>query len=224
MTDLDLALTYIPNSTRALVAALFAVDSALGNVVRTTSEPMIGQIRLAWWRERMAEIDDGIVAVEPRLQALAEAIAASPLSGTMIAPLADFWVPVLDPFPWDDGEVQGWIARRGAELFGWAAIIVDPGCSAEDLRIAAVAGAYWAGMDVARHISDPDEREILRDVVLFDEDQWQERNVPLRLRPLTMLGLLAQRDARLYPSMEPEATPARAWAMLRHRLTGKIRI
>jgi hypothetical protein len=42
------------------------------------------------------------------------------------------------------------------------------------------------------------------------------------LRPLTMLSALAARDQRRPWPPEPEATPQRAWAILRHRLTGKL--
>ena len=44
----------------------------MADVVRTTSEPMLGAIRLAWWRERLEELDDGAPPPpEPRLQAVA---------------------------------------------------------------------------------------------------------------------------------------------------------
>jgi hypothetical protein len=43
--------------------------------------------------------------------------------------------------------------------------------------------------------------------------------IPRRLRPLTSLAVLARRDLE---RREPEATPARAWALLRHRLTGRL--
>jgi hypothetical protein len=42
------------------------------------------------------------------------------------------------------------------------------------------------------------------------------------LRPLTALGRLAARDIQQFPSIEPEATPARAIALLFHRLFGFI--
>ena len=42
------------------------------------------------------------------------------------------------------------------------------------------------------------------------------------LRPLTALARLAARDARQAPRVEPEATPARAAALLSHRLFGIV--
>ncbi|HEU0284996.1 MAG TPA: hypothetical protein VFR52_07635, partial [Sphingomicrobium sp.] len=47
---------------------------------------------------------------------------------------------------------------------------------------------------------------------------------PPALRPLTALTALAVRDlARGGPPFEPEATPGRALALIRHRWTGRIR-
>jgi len=44
---------------------------------------------------------------------------------------------------------------------------------------------------------------------------------PKPLRPLTALARLAARDVR-HPEIEPEATPARAVALLSHRLFGTV--
>jgi hypothetical protein len=43
--------------------------------------------------------------------------------------------------------------------------------------------------------------------------------VPRRVRALTGLAALAKRD---FGRREPEGTPARAWTLLRHRLTGRV--
>ena len=47
----------------------------------------------------------------------------------------------------------------------------------------------------------------------------QVRGIPARYRPLTALAVLALRDLR---RNEPEATPGRAFALLRHRWSGRI--
>ena len=39
------------------MTALFRISAAMGDVLRTTSDPMIAQIRLAWWRERLEELE-----------------------------------------------------------------------------------------------------------------------------------------------------------------------
>ena len=216
MTDLELALHYIPRPQRQQVADLFALDAALGNVVRTTREPMVGRIRLAWWRERLAEIDQGIVPAEPTLEAIAQLVAASPLTGALLSELADRWEPLLEDFPWR-GETIGAVAGRGSTLFGFASNIL--GAAQPD--VAKLAGSLWSLVDVARHCSDAESRFLLVDVARGRIGEFRG-NVDASLRPLTMLGLLAKRDIERWPEIEPEAIPGRAWVLVRHKLTGRL--
>ena len=52
-----LALSYAPGAARDGMAALFALDDQLAGVVRTTRDPMVGQLRLTWWHEALAALD-----------------------------------------------------------------------------------------------------------------------------------------------------------------------
>jgi phytoene synthase len=216
MRDLDLALSYVPRPQRFQVADLFALDAALGNVVRTTREPMVGRIRLAWWRERLEDIDRGVVPAEPQLEATARLVARTSLTGAMLAELVERWEPLLDDFPWR-GDTVGAVAGRGSILFGFAAAILG-GDRPETAR---AAGSLWALVDVARHCSDEESRHLLIDVARGQIDGLRGI-VEAEIRPLTMLGLLARRDLERWPQIEPEATPGRAWVMIRHKLTGRL--
>ena len=195
---------------------MFALDSALGNVVRATREPMVGRIKLAWWRERLEEIDQGIVPAEPQLEAIAEVVVHTPLTGAILSELASKWEWLLAEFPWDEETIEA-VAGRGALLFGFAATILG----AEETEQASLAGSLWSLVDVARHCSDERSREALIDSARAMFGDVQGTADPAT-RPLTMLGLLARRDVERWPEIEPEATPGRAWVMIRHRLTGKL--
>lgn len=216
MRDLDLVLTYVPRPQRFQLADLFALDAALGNVVRTTREPMVGRIRLAWWRERLGDIDQGVVLAEPRLEATAGLVAQTSLTGAMLAELVDRWEPLLDDFPWS-GETIGSVAGRGAILFGYAGAILG----GEQGEVARAAGSLWALVDVAKHCSDEGSRHLLIDVARGQLDGFRG-TAQSEVRPLTMLGLLARRDIKRWPEIEPDATPGRAWLMIRHKLTGHL--
>ena len=216
MRDLDLALSYVPRPQRFQLAELFALDAALGNVVRTTREPMVGRIRLAWWRERLEEIDRGIVPAEPQLEATARLVTKTRLTGTELSGLVERWEYLLADFPWG-GETVGAVAARGAILFGFAATILG----GDRPEMARVAGSLWALVDVARHCSEEESRHLLIEVA---RGQLAGFLGPAEseVRPLTMLGLLARRDLERWPQVEPEATPGRAWLMIRHKLTGHL--
>ncbi len=63
-----LALAYAPGRTRLAWLALLALDSRLAGVLRSASEPMLAQIRLAWWRDMLARSE----ADRPRRRTLAQ--------------------------------------------------------------------------------------------------------------------------------------------------------
>jgi len=179
--------------------ALFAIDDAMADIVAQSTQPALGAIKLAWWRERLEELDQGKVPAEPRLQTAADELLPRGVIGADLAKLEDGWAALLDQQP-DESR----IAERGAQLFGMAAILLGADFN-DDV---AWAGRLFSSVDVVRRgLSNavPDRPDLGQ--VVIDRP----------LRPLTALSALAARG-----SLEPEATPGRAWALLRHRLTGRI--
>lgn len=215
--DLGLALSYVPLRNRGALAALFAIDRAMADVVRTTKEPMLGPIRLAWWRERLEELDESVAApAEPRLQNVERELIPRGVSGRELATLESGWLRLFDPFPWTVQTSEA-IWFRGNLLFGLGARII--GCADERIQ---GAGGLWALLDAARHCSDPLSR-----VILLQQGQSFARGLhgvrfPGPLRPLSMLTLVAMRDCRRGEPFEREGTPGRAAAMLRHRFSGRL--
>src|SRR3546814_7204404 len=60
-----LAATYARRQARPGLAALFALDMSLGRLVASTNEPMIGAIRIAWWREALEKLHQPPLPGEP---------------------------------------------------------------------------------------------------------------------------------------------------------------
>jgi 15-cis-phytoene synthase len=215
--DRALALSYVPAPERAALQALFSIDAAMGDVVRTTREPMLGPIRLAWWRERLEELDDGVPApAEPRLQAVERELLPRGVSGNDCAALEGGWLRLFDPFPWTIGTSEA-IWFRGNLLFGLGARVLGRA----DERVQA-AGGLWALTDAARHCSDAESRSmLLRQARTFSRGLAGTR-FPVSLRPLSMLAALAVRDCRRGEPFEAEGTPGRVATLLRHRISGRI--
>ena len=189
----------------------------MGQVLRTTTEPMIAQIRLAWWRERFLELDDGRAApAEPRLEAAQRLLLPLGISGEDLAELADGWERMLDPFPWTIETSEG-IWFRGLKAFGLGARIL--GCP--DARLQQ-AGGLWALVDAARYCSDPETRALLVERASIIARGLKSARFEPRLRPLSMLASLAVRDLGRSGPFEPEGTPGRALTMLNHRLLGRL--
>ena len=208
-------MSYVPARHRAALKALFAIDAAMGDVVRTSTEPTLGAIRLAWWRERLEELDRQAPPAEPRLQAAASELATRGIKGSELASLESGWLRLFDPFPWDI-TVANAVWRRGRHLFALGArIVAEPNDAIED------AGGAWALIDAARHCSDAQSR-----MMLLDQARTRARGnigvrFPVELRPLSMLGMLALRDSEPGEAFEAEGSPARTAAMLAHRISGK---
>src|SRR5215210_659827 len=216
--DKKLAFAYLPARHRAAIEALFAIDAAMGDVVRTTSEPMVGQIRLAWWRERLEELDSAMDApAEPRLQAVQKELIPRGVAARDLAGLERGWVRLFDPFPWDVGTAEA-IWFRGRLLFALGAQLL----ARTDDAIES-AGGIWALVDAARHCSDGESRSMLIAQARTFAKGLGGTRFPASLRPLSMLAALAIRDAFRSEPFEAEGTPARAAAMLAHRVSGRLK-
>jgi phytoene synthase len=199
------------------MSALFGIDRAMGDVVRTTKEPMLGPIRLAWWRERLEELDGREIApAEPRLQAVERELLPRGVSGKDLAALESGWLRLFDPFPWT-AETSEAIWVRGNLLFGLGARLLGRA----DERIQA-AGGLWTLVDAARHCSDAESRQMLMDQAGKLGRALGRSRFPPSLRPLSMLAAVAVRDCRRPHPFEPEGTPGRALTMLRHRFGGRL--
>lgn len=65
-----LAVRYAPLDAQPGMAALLALDERLGAILRSTREPLIGQMRLTWWHEALAALDTASAPAEPLLSTL----------------------------------------------------------------------------------------------------------------------------------------------------------
>jgi phytoene synthase len=178
-------------------------------VVSSSTDPRLGAIRLAWWRERLEELDEGGKSpAEPRLQAVAGQLVPPGVSGRELSRLEDAWLPLLEPFPWGAPQADA-LKLRGRILFGIGARLLGG-----DPRDAEGAGELWSLIDGARHCTDPHSRDelfkIARRVAIDGKS-------PAKLRPLTILSALA-----VVAVTDPASGLARGMAAAHHRLTGRI--
>jgi 15-cis-phytoene synthase len=202
--DRELALIHMPAGLREAFAALFEIDAAMGDVVARSTEPALGRIKLAWWREQLEALCDGQPAAEPRLRAAAEHLVPGGITGAQIAQLEAGWATLLD------SEVDSkLVADRGAVLFRIGGRLLG----SSDPRLGE-AGAFYALASVARRgvpeLFEPAARQF---------EALRGHRFERRVRPLTMLARAAARDLT---RTEPEGGRGRALAMLAHRWSGRI--
>jgi phytoene synthase len=88
---------------RAEVIAIYALNDELARVGETVSQPLIGEIRLAWWRDRIEDLFNGRpVPAQPTLQALSAPIAEGRLPQSLFEALIEARHLDLDVEPFAD--------------------------------------------------------------------------------------------------------------------------
>jgi phytoene synthase len=217
MTQLDpdraLALTYVPTAKRAAIGALWRLDVALGAVLAGGREPLISQIKLAWWRDSLVALDREKAPAEPVLQEVAQHVLAHGVSGAELSEMEEGWAVLLSQDRLTPDELARYGAGRGGLLFRHSAAILGGALTAEMEQ----AGAGWALVDLARHSNREDAESAMKAAA----ERLQPVRWPARLRPLGMLAALSARDVeRGLDRIEEPGSPARMLRMLRHRLTG----
>ena len=178
--DRAFALGHVPRAGRKAVAALWALDEQLGQIVASTTQPMVGQMRLLWWRDALSTGVSG----HPVLAELTSVFACG-IDAEALGEIIDGWEELLEPLPLTEAQLAAFATQRGTRLFSLTAQICGVTCPD-------AAGAGWALADFALRCSDPVTSSRALKMV-------REHLAPLDLkaapRPLRILVRLALADA-----------------------------
>lgn len=212
-----LILSYASPSTAPALAALLALDAALSHVLRTTSEPVLGQMRLQWWRDSLHRLDSAPAPAEPVLRQLEADALSRGLTGAAMAPMADGWEELLLAETMTGGALQRYAAGRGVVfVLAGAALGAKPSDPLEQ------AGQGWALADLARHLRHGAEADAARAAAepLLAQAcgvRWSGGT-----RALGAMAHLARRDLALAPGVfPPVGAPSRLARLLWHRISGR---
>jgi phytoene synthase len=176
-----LALAYAPRAAREPTLALLALDARLARTLQRKSEPVLAQMRFAWWRDTLAKEP----AQWPRGDELLALLRHWRDPGAL-TPLVDGWEMLLGERldPAAIGEFAGGRGRAFGQLA--AELGADP-------LAAKACGETWALGDLAANIANPAEREAVLGAARELDDCPR---LPRALRPLTVLSGLARRALR----------------------------
>ncbi len=185
-----LALAYAPRRARPAWLALLALDARLGQQVRVQREPILTQLRLAWWRERLGEPAGRWPKGEPQLEALS---VWQGEYGSLTA-LVDGWEELLGDAPLSFAKLENFVAGRAVAFQTLARVLGR----ADADNAAHRAGEGWAIADLAAHVTHPEERAGA--MALAKKHDWRRPRLPRELRPLSILhGLSARAILRKDP-------------------------
>jgi phytoene synthase len=121
--------------TRADLIAVYAFDHELARAIVVTSNPLLAEIRLTWWREALDEIYGGQpVRRHPTAQALARAVGRRKLPPAPLEAMIDGRLAELDVAEGEMLSKDAAIAAAdlsGGGLVRAAALVLDPAAPEE---------------------------------------------------------------------------------------------
>lgn len=140
--DRWLASRFAPADVRTRLIAIYALNHEIARTADVVSQAAIGDIRLAWWREALAEIAAGkLPRAHPLLQAIAPRDVGSPLWERLIEARGKD----LDTAPFATwSELEDYVDATAGSLMRLAisACGVDPSAHAPLVQAAAKAWGY----------------------------------------------------------------------------------
>lgn len=148
---LRLAVAYAPKSARVAFALLLLLDERLAQIVERATEPMIAQLKLAWWRDAFTAQAEQRPKGEPLLSALFDQ--ARPELLAVAGDLVDAWEILPCHGEWTDAELGAFAQKRGDAVFNGYCRLIGLNQSA------AAAGEEWARGDITARYGDevPDQ-------------------------------------------------------------------
>ncbi len=140
-----LAAQLAPAAKRPALYALTALNAELARIAETVSEPLLGHIRLAWWREALEEIAAGAAPRNhPVMLALAEVTRAQPRALSECLKMVEARAADLDESR--IAEEVAWLGyldgTAGALHRAWALVLDEAAAESHAQAIAESARAY----------------------------------------------------------------------------------
>lgn len=214
MIDVErrLVLTYMPTpAAAAALAALFTLDDKLAETLRTTSEPMLGQIRMQWWQDALAKLDSAPPPPEPVLEGIARDVLRDGATGAEVGQIVEAWRVLLEA-ELDEAALRT-NGARGRTLFALAGRVAGAAVTDPLER----AGEGWALADLSVKLSDPAEAAAARrmaELALAEacSARWSRNG-----RALGAMAQLARMDLAGVGIGAPQRTLRALW----HRMTGR---
>lgn len=142
--DRYLAALFAADEARPGLLALYAFNLAIARTRETVSEPILGQMRLQWWRDAVAAIYDGGGPRHDTAGALAAAIRRHDLPRAPIEALIDGRERDLDPEPPADVAALERYAEATSANLACLALVVAGDRGAETAEAGRHVGIAWA--------------------------------------------------------------------------------
>lgn len=115
--DRYLTILYAPEEKRASLCALYAFNYEISRIREGVSEPMLGEIRLQWWREAIDDIFQGIIRSHEVMPSLAAAITEHNLSRDLLMAIIEGKTQdIYDENPEDMAALENYLSLTAGNL------------------------------------------------------------------------------------------------------------
>jgi len=149
--DRYLSILYAPAEKRQALYGLYAFNYEISKIRETVSEPMLGEIRLQWWRESIDSIVEGNPRSHDIMPTLAQAICGYDISGEMLKDIIDGRAQELyDDSPKDLKDLEQYLGQTAGNLACLAGHILG-GKDCDDLSRRL--GIAWGYVGIIRSVS-----------------------------------------------------------------------
>ncbi|MCG8493855.1 MAG: squalene/phytoene synthase family protein [Sneathiellales bacterium] len=162
---------------RDALFALISFNIELARIRETVSEPMLGDIRLQWWREAMKGMEEGMARRHPVVEALHLAHHQAPLDFNMMQAMIDVRVKDLDPTPMEtDADLIAYADGTGGALQQMIARTLGAAAGSPADEAAKYAGRAFALSGILRAIPFHLQHDLVLIPISRLEDVGTSRN------------------------------------------------
>lgn len=179
-----LAVEYCAKELRPALIAFFAFDARLGQIASKTTEPALGQMKLAWWRDMLSQpIDD-----QPKGDVVLEALSLhwAERKASLIEAV-DAWEVLIASEKLSAHDIELFAKGRVEPI-----VRIDQQIADKINKNVQPMAELWALADIAHRVSDEDERAtILR---IASERLQHTGPIAKSLRGIAVLHALARRS------------------------------
>jgi phytoene synthase len=181
---MQLALAYAPSRAKLPTLALLALDQRLAGLLRHSREPMMAQIRLAWWRETL----DRDAGEWPEGEPLLAALRSWNGKHRPLVSLVNGWEALTGEAPLAPSALEEMVDGRAAAFAGLATALDREG----EAEVARILGRRWALADLSTKLNHPGESVVVRRLAQAEEGRLAR--VSRTLRPLAVLEGVAREN------------------------------
>ncbi len=186
--ELELAIAHSRPDDRAALKAMFELDRNLGRAVAQASEAIVGQLRLAWWRDAISAPLHERPTGNPLVNDIGTAFGAA---SAELACLVDGWEAFLLAERLDESSINPLLEGREKAWLTYAGHTQVSADFEPEIRRAA---RLWSIADLAAGVRGASDRAAL--VAIAGTVPAQGRRLPSRLRGLAILQALAGRSLK----------------------------